>query len=99
VAEHGIDALTQITSGLAPALVVTDVVMPGMGGRELAAQLVSRGYRMPVLFMSGYQAGEELPEDESHAFLAKPFTPDALIRTVRQVLGAAAGVETASRPV
>ena len=60
--------------------------MPRMGGRELADAIVEHGWQFPVLFMSGYQAGEELPDDEEHAFIGKPFTPEALVSRVRKVL-------------
>jgi len=86
VAQDGTDALEQLSAGLAPALVLTDVVMPRMGGRELAEAITERGWQLPVLFMSGYQAGEELPDDEEHAFIGKPFTPEALVTRVRNVL-------------
>jgi CheY-like chemotaxis protein len=86
VAEHGVAALEQLESGLKPALVVTDVVMPRMGGRELASQMAARGWSIPVLFMSGYQAGEELPNDDTHRFIGKPFTPDTLVQAVRRAL-------------
>ncbi|MBY0489199.1 MAG: response regulator [Gemmatimonadaceae bacterium] len=89
VAEHGVAALEQLDAGLEPALVVTDVVMPRMGGRELASQIASRGLTVPVLFMSGYQAGEELPDDEAHRFIGKPFTPDTLVQAVRQAIDGA----------
>jgi two-component system cell cycle sensor histidine kinase/response regulator CckA len=71
------------------ALLVSDVVMPGMGGTELARQLLARFPSMRVLFLSGYNE-----EDISgigvggggHAFLQKPFQSDALARRVREVL-------------
>ena len=69
-----------------PDLVITDVVMPRLGGRGLAETMITRGIMVPVLFMSGYQAGEELPDDHSHAFVPKPFTPDALIAKARLLL-------------
>jgi two-component system, cell cycle sensor histidine kinase and response regulator CckA len=61
-------------------------VMPRLGGRALADEIAKRGMSIPVLFMSGYPAGEELPEDEAHTFIGKPFTPDALVRKVRALL-------------
>jgi PAS domain S-box-containing protein len=70
-------------------LLVTDVIMPQMGGAELARRLASAHPETRVLFMSGYTDGalshdEVFPEDA--AFLQKPFTPDVLARKVREVL-------------
>jgi two-component system, cell cycle sensor histidine kinase and response regulator CckA len=70
-------------------LLVTDVIMPQMGGAELARRLASGHPETQVLFMSGYTDGalshdEVFPEDA--AFLQKPFTPDVLARKVREVL-------------
>jgi two-component system cell cycle sensor histidine kinase/response regulator CckA len=69
------------------ALIVSDVVMPGLGGRELLEQLRSRGAQVPVLFISGYTAGA-IPTDNSGrtSFLEKPFTIEALVRAVRALL-------------
>lgn len=87
VAADGIDALEVLdTERALPSLVITDVVMPRLGGRGLAETMTARGILVPVLFMSGYQAGEELPDDETHAFVPKPFTPDTLIAKVRLLL-------------
>jgi len=72
-------------------LLLSDVVLPEENGYRLASRL--RGVRpgLRVLFMSGY-AGGHLPEDEvppdSRTFLAKPFAPEALLSTVREVLDA-----------
>ena len=63
-------------------LLITDVVMPGMHGPTLAAKLLSQRPTLRVLFISGY-AEHELPQ---HAFLKKPFAPEALARKVRMVL-------------
>jgi CheY-like chemotaxis protein len=70
-------------------LVVTDVVMPGIGGRELAERLRERQPGLRILFMSGYTADEILRqgiEAEAVWFIEKPFTPDALARKVREIL-------------
>jgi DNA-binding response OmpR family regulator len=68
-------------------LVVSDVVMPGMSGPEMAAALAGRGLNFPVLFMSGYaesDSGALLPAGAP--LLQKPFSPDALARRVRAFL-------------
>ena len=87
VASDGLEALSSLDERERPPdLVLSDVVMPRLGGRGLADEIARRGMTMPVLFMSGYPAGEELPEDEAHMFIGKPFTPDALVRKVRALL-------------
>jgi CheY-like chemotaxis protein len=70
-------------------LVVTDVVMPGLGGRQLAERLRARQPGLRVLFMSGYTTDEVLRqgiEEQEEYFIQKPFTPDGLVRKVRDVL-------------
>ncbi len=73
-------------------LLLTDVVMPRMGGTELASRLRERQPDLPVIFMSGY-AGDALTRDGSlptgSAFIQKPFPPSVLATTVREVLAAA----------
>ena len=70
-------------------LVITDVVMPGMGGREMAKQLLVKRPKARVLFLSGYTedaiAGDGSIE-KGTAFLQKPFTLQNLLRKVREVL-------------
>ena len=69
---------------------VTDVVMPHMGGWELAERLAAARPQMKVLFMSGYtdQAISHRHLTPGSAFLQKPFTPEAFARKVRNVLDA-----------
>jgi PAS domain S-box-containing protein len=70
-------------------LLLTDVIMPGVSGRELAKRLTLRQPNMRVLYMSGYTfnviAQGGMLED-GMAFLQKPFTPSTLAEKVREVL-------------
>ena len=71
-------------------LVITDVVMPGMGGRELVKQLVQLRPGTKVLYLSGYTEDAIINEgtiERGAAFLQKPFTLQSLSRKVREVLG------------
>ena len=68
---------------------LTDVVMPGMTGRELASQIATRHPRIQILYMSGYTddtIGHHGLHGKTLRLLQKPFTHDALVRHVREAL-------------
>jgi signal transduction histidine kinase/ActR/RegA family two-component response regulator len=70
-------------------LVLTDVVMPGLSGVELAHRLLNRGGDVAIVFMSGQVSLDYLQQTFRGAtfeVLAKPFRPDALLRTIRAAL-------------
>jgi CheY-like chemotaxis protein len=95
---YGYDVLTAASTGDAIALLetsqkvrvlLTDVVMPGRSGRELAAEVVRRWPGIRVIYMSGHSeeilresAGSEL----EHGYLQKPFTAAEAARAVRRAL-------------
>ena len=79
-------------------LLITDVVMPGMGGRELADTIRSRRPQLKILYMSGYTNDEVVRHGVTlarDAFLQKPFTPSGLVAMVR---AAFAGTPELARP-
>ena len=67
-------------------LLMTDVLMPGMSGRELAEVLQSRDPGVRVLFLSGRAEGRQSVAHTETAFLQKPFTVDAVSKKIREVL-------------
>jgi PAS domain S-box-containing protein len=89
-ADSGAKALAVLARHETPVhLVLTDVVMPGMSGRDLAEQLGQTHSGMKVLYMSGYTGDTIVRHGVLEAqmpFLAKPFTAAALRRMVREVL-------------
>jgi two-component system, cell cycle sensor histidine kinase and response regulator CckA len=69
--------------------VLTDVAMPGIGGRELGATIAHCWPRIRVLYMSGFPSHKMVTEgslDPSHPFIQKPFTSEQLGRRVRELL-------------
>jgi PAS domain S-box-containing protein len=89
-ADCGPQALSvAVACGAAIDLLITDVVMPGMTGPDLARQLRERVPRVKVLYMSGYTddiAARHGVTQEGVAYLQKPFGTDALALKVREVL-------------
>jgi two-component system cell cycle sensor histidine kinase/response regulator CckA len=71
-------------------LLLTDVVLPGLSGRELAERLKTTRPDMKILFTSGYTDDAVMRRgvlERGVAFMQKPFTPEVLTRRLREVLG------------
>jgi DNA-binding response OmpR family regulator len=100
--KHGFGVLTACSAedallaaeGQSVHLLLTDVMMPGMNGWQLAEALLARRPSLRVLFISGY-AEDVLAANvglvAGAAFLGKPFKPKALVTKVREVLDAPPG--------
>jgi two-component system cell cycle sensor histidine kinase/response regulator CckA len=98
-AADGLEALLQAKQHAGTIdLLLTDVIMPGMNGKEMADQMAASRPGIKVLFISGY-SGEVIAHhgvlDAGVAYLPKPFTPDTLAAKVREMLGS----EGRSRPL
>ncbi|HLZ08013.1 MAG TPA: ATP-binding protein, partial [Chloroflexota bacterium] len=94
-AAGGESALRLIADSAQPIdLLVTDVVMPGLNGRQLAERLLEPYPAMKVLYVSGYTFDLVVRHgvfESGVAFLQKPFTPSSLTRKVREVLDVLVG--------
>jgi two-component system cell cycle sensor histidine kinase/response regulator CckA len=89
-ASHGREAIATIEQHAGGVhLVLTDIKMPGMSGRELGRQVEQRWPGKPVLYMSGFasEVFESGLLEVGSPFLSKPFTQDDLAHKVRGLLG------------
>jgi len=90
-ARHGVEAQLIYGQHLRIDLLITDVVMPQMSGRELADRLLETDPHLKILFMSGYTESAVIDHGvtgSSTTFIQKPFTPEGLARQVREILDA-----------
>jgi two-component system cell cycle sensor histidine kinase/response regulator CckA len=93
-ASNGADALERIRAGAYPdlAVLITDLVMPRLGGVALARSVRADHPHLPILLMSGYSRDgvpEDLLADPAIRFLEKPLQADALLHAVRSLVDAA----------
>jgi CheY-like chemotaxis protein len=91
-AAHGAEALSVLDTLSEPVdLVVTDIVMPRMDGRELGRRLSQRWPDLPILYISAYEMNDIFRRGsprQSAPFLQKPFPMEGLLTTVRQLMQA-----------
>ncbi len=89
-AEEASGALRALQAADRVDLLLTDLVMPGPSGRDLATQALALRPALRVIFMSGYpeeEATRGAPPPAGAGFLQKPFTQETLARAVRSILG------------
>jgi FixJ family two-component response regulator len=70
-------------------LLMTDLVMPGVGGRELARQCTALGSSLKVIYLSGYTQDSLLSQEtfeQGTEFIEKPFTREAILDRISRVL-------------
>jgi PAS domain S-box-containing protein len=89
-ASNGHEALKQLEEiGGAINVVLSDVVMPGMSGRQFAAELSRRYHQIPIVWMSGHTREAELQKGQvtpDEPFLNKPIAPDLLLDTLAKAM-------------
>ena len=86
-AVSGDDAVEKLKARAGPVhLLLTDFVMPGMNGVELAAAARKQGWVATVLVISGYTSSQVAAEDRKFDFLQKPMAPNQLLEKVRELL-------------
>jgi len=88
-ARNGEEALQRWRERSGVDLVVSDLVMPEMGGRELATRLRAEAPHLKILFTSGYTDDAGIRQgalENGMGFLGKPFTPEELLRKAREML-------------
>ncbi len=101
-ASSGEEALALLAAGNdeQPALVLSDLVMPRMGGKALLAALRGQGYRMPVIFVSGHPLDESelrlLADQGVGAWLRKPFQMGEMVQAIARCLSPAVAAVAAS---
>jgi two-component system, cell cycle sensor histidine kinase and response regulator CckA len=97
-AKDGLEALEVSERFKGPIdLLLTDMVMPGMGGHQLAQELIRRRPEIRLAYMSGYTGqavGSQGPVDPGSVFLLKPFTRELLTRKIREALDRRVVTET-----
>ena len=101
-AANGEDALRLSTEHPGPIhILVTDMVMPIMSGKELVSRLGPLRPEMKILYMSGYTEDAIASQgniEPGTAFLEKPFSPDALVRKIREILDGGHADDSHSNP-
>ena len=95
----GYHALEIVRANSGISLLVTDVIMPGMNGRQLANRITAILPGLPVIFTSAHTRGvlTHTPDDPTAAFLEKPYTATGITQKVRAVLDARVASAAASR--
>ena len=85
-AEAALEALRRETIGM----ILLDIKMPGKDGMSLLKEVKEKWPNIPVIVMSGYattETVEQVSRTEAATFIAKPFTPDELVKVVAEVIG------------
>jgi DNA-binding NtrC family response regulator len=93
LAKDGVDALEILASGVKPAAILSDIVMPRMNGLELVRTLADRGEHFPVVLATGHAdlgTDRSAPWLQGITILNKPMTPAALITALRNAIDSSA---------
>jgi DNA-binding NtrC family response regulator len=90
IGSTGVENILSLIGSLSPSIVITDIEMPGLSGRELAKRIRQIEPHVPIVYMSSPEHKNDFIEDKDkyqiYDFLSKPFNRDGIVEMLKRVI-------------